>query len=485
MSSDHTPVILNIYKQAMFPKPLPNIYNKHTNWDQYREFIRSNIDLNISLKTNNEIEAGVEKFNSIVHMAATVSTPKNRKSKTKQKEYSRNIIAKDIERRKLRGEWHKTRYPSDKSQLNRATKELKDMIKEHENRCVQSHLCQLTSQKDTNHSLWRATKNLKQPKDHIPPLRKLDRSWARTDVEKTTAFAVHLEKVCTPLPCSDPDNDDDIANYLQSPNQVCPPLKAVSPKEISREVKCLSPNKVPGYDLLDSVLLSNLPRSGIIYLVTLFNSSIRLSHYPGQWKIAQVVMILKPGKQLEEVSSYRPISLPPLVGKFFEKVILNRMQSHLNAILPGHQFGFRQRHGTIEQVHRLTDTIGYTLENKKYCSAVFLDISQAFDRVWHDGLLFKIKKQLPHSFYFLLKSYLNKRCYEVKLNNTTSDLFEIRSGVPQGSILGPILYLIFTADISVDDKTFIATYADDTAIMSVNANPTIASAHLQKHIDEI
>ncbi|CAG4958620.1 unnamed protein product [Parnassius apollo] len=149
LSSDHTPDILNIYKKAIFLKPLPKIYNKHTNLDQYREFIRSNIDLNISLKTNNEIEAGVEKFNSIVHMAANVSTPKNMKSKTKQKEYPRNIIAKASERRKIRGEWHKTRYPFDKSQLNRATKELKDIIKEHENRCVQNHLSQLTSQKYT------------------------------------------------------------------------------------------------------------------------------------------------------------------------------------------------------------------------------------------------------------------------------------------------------------------------------------------------
>lgn len=139
-----------------------------------------------------------------------------------------------------------------------------------------------------------------------------------------------------------------------------------------------------------------------------------------------------------------------------------------DTILPGHQFGFRLKHGTIEQVHRLTDTIAHAL-NKKYVSAVFLDISQAFDRVWHGGLLFIIRKHLPHSFYAVLKSYLDKRCYEVKLNDTTSDLFKIRSGVPQGSILGPVLYLIFTADIPSDEETFIATYATAaTAIMIRN-----------------
>ncbi|GBP03640.1 Probable RNA-directed DNA polymerase from transposon BS [Eumeta japonica] len=166
-------------------------------------------------------------------------------------------------------------------------------------------------------------------------------------------------------------------------------------------------------------------------------------------------------------------------------VILNRLRPHLDTILPEHQFGFRQKHATIEQIHRLTDTISHALETKKYCSAVFLDISQAFDRVWHDGLLFKIKKYLPHSFYFIMKSYLSERCFEVKLNNITSDLYKIRSGVPQGSILGPVLYLIFTADIPTDNKTFIATYADDTAIMSVHENAAISSSNLQKHITEV
>ncbi|GBP38523.1 Probable RNA-directed DNA polymerase from transposon BS [Eumeta japonica] len=171
-----------------------------------------------------------------------------------------------------------------------------------------------------------------------------------------------------------------------------------------------------------------------MFLVILFNACLRLCQYPTQWKLAQVVMILKPGKQIEEVSSYRPISLLPLIGKLFERVILNKLRPHLDTILPEHQFGFRQKHATIEQIHRLTDTISHTLETKKYCSAVFLD--------------------------WLLT----------------------RSSVPQGSILRPVLYLIFTADFPTDNKTFIATYAYDTAIMSVHEKAAISSSNLQKHI---
>ncbi|GBP50343.1 Probable RNA-directed DNA polymerase from transposon X-element [Eumeta japonica] len=79
-----------------------------------------------------------------------------------------------------------------------------------------------------------------------------------------------------------------------------------------------------------------------MFLVILFNACLRLCHYPTQWKLAQIVMILKPGKQIEEASSHRPISLLPLIGKLFERVILNRLRPHLDTILPEHQFGFRQ-----------------------------------------------------------------------------------------------------------------------------------------------
>ncbi|GBP96221.1 Probable RNA-directed DNA polymerase from transposon X-element [Eumeta japonica] len=196
-------------------------------------------------------------------------------------------------------------------------------------------------------------------------------------------------------------------------------------------------------------------------------------------------MIQKPGKPAHDVTSYRPISLLPVVGKLLEKIVLNRMREHLTEIIPTHQFGFREGHGTIEQVHRLVDVIGRALENKLYCCAAFLDISQAFDKVWHSGLLYKIKKMLPHSFFPLLKSYLENRCYEVKINSDTSDMHVIRSGVPQGSVLGPVLYLIYTADLPAHASTTTATYADDTAILSTHENQDSASDSLQQHLNLI
>jgi hypothetical protein len=83
-------------------------------------------------------------------------------------------------------------------------------------------------------------------------------------------------------------------------------------------------------------------------------------------------------------------------------------------IIPDHQFGFKQKHATIEKVHRITNVINVALENNKYCTAAFLDISQAFYKVWHEGLLYKIKTIFPDSIYKILKSYLEKRRFLLK-----------------------------------------------------------------------
>jgi hypothetical protein len=160
-------------------------------------------------------------------------------------------------------------------------------------------------------------------------------------------------------------------------------------------------------------------------------------------------MIAKPGKNPADVTSYRPISLLPLLSKILEMLILRRLTPIIadNKIIPYHQFDFRTKHGTIEQVHRVVHKINNDLENKRFCSAVFIDISQAFEKVWHKGLLYKLKLAFPYPAYALLKSYLSDRTFQVRYQAEYTTLYDIHSVVPQCSILGPILYSIFTADM--------------------------------------
>ena len=119
-------------------------------------------------------------------------------------------------------------------------------------------------------------------------------------------------------------------------------------------------------------------------------------------------MIPKPGKDHTKVESYRPISLLSNISKLFEKLLIGKLKPIVNSFdcIPTHQFGFREKHNTIEQTHRLINIISKTFEEKKYCSALFIDVSQAFDKVWHEGLLYKIKQYLPTNTHKLLESYL-------------------------------------------------------------------------------
>lgn len=120
--------------------------------------------------------------------------------------------------------------------------------------------------------------------------------------------------------------------------------------------------------------------------------------------------------------------------------------------MPNFQFGFRANHSTTHQLHRVADTISTTLETKKYCAGVFLDVAKPFDTVWHEGLLFKLKTLFPAPYYLLLKSYLGNRTFNVRHNLQHSKQFPIAAGVLQGSHIAPFLYIIYTSDLPTSDK---------------------------------
>jgi retron-type reverse transcriptase len=118
--------------------------------------------------------------------------------------------------------------------------------------------------------------------------------------------------------------------------------------------------------------------------------------------------------------------------------------SFKNQLIPDHQFGFRQRHSTIEQTQRIAQRINEALERKQYCSAAILDITQAFDKVWHTGLLYKLKLSLTLNYLLILNSYLQNRQFLVKIENKYTELSPVNAGVPQSSVLGPLLYSLHT-----------------------------------------
>ena len=198
-------------------------------------------------------------------------------------------------------------------------------------------------------------------------------------------------------------------------------------------------------------------------------------------------MIPKPGKPPNDKTSYRPISLLPIISKIFEKLLLKRLKPVIEErkLIPNHQFGFRNKHSTIDQVHRITNVFEKAMEEKRICSTIFLGVAQAFDKVWHHRLEYKMDRDLPKHYSQILKSYISNRHFRVKHEDSYSELKKISAGVPQGSVLGPILYLLYTSDIPECEEATIATFADDTAIIAEGNSIEEATEKLQTASDKV
>ena len=173
-----------------------------------------------------------------------------------------------------------------------------------------------------------------------------------------------------------------------------------------------------------------------------------------------------------DIKNYRPIQLLPICGKLFEKVIYNSLYKYYesNHILNVNQSGFRSGDSCINQLISITHEIFQSFDSNPSLEVrgVFLDISKAFDRVWHKGLLFKLKSnRIKGNLYNLIESFLCSRFERVLLNSQNSKWESILAGVPQGSILGPLLFLIYINDISENLESNVKLFADDTYIFSV------------------
>jgi hypothetical protein len=157
----------------------------------------------------------------------------------------------------------------------------------------------------------------------------------------------HLAGVFQP---HEEETDEELSEYLPPLAQPITPIKPVTPKEIKAEICRLHLKKAPGMDLITPTMLKELPHKGIILLTCLFNAILRHQYWSHSLKLADIILIHKPGKDPKKVKSYRPISLLPVLAKLLEKLILRRIDPKFSNSdwIPHHQFGFRRAHFTIQ-----------------------------------------------------------------------------------------------------------------------------------------
>lgn len=251
-------------------------------------------------------------------------------------------------------------------------------------------------------------------------------------------------------------------------------VQPTDPTEINAFIMQLQENKAPGIDGIDNKLLKQIKDLILAPLTSIFNKSLSDGEFPDSWKTACVSPIHKNGDKYSP-DNYRPISLLGIFSKLLEKIMNKRLMQYLesNNLLSNFQFGFRHNKSTNDATHLLTTKIASYLDRNLSCIGIFIDLAKAFDTISTTVLLKKLEKSgIRGSTLDWFRSYLTDRRQCVRVGNYQSSVKHIRFGVPQGSILGPTLFLLYINDIhelKIPGADIIC-YADDTAIVFKESN---------------
>ena len=264
-------------------------------------------------------------------------------------------------------------------------------------------------------------------------------------------------------------------DYLKNPNEHSIYLHETTPDEVEKIIGDLDPNKAPDIYGISTKLVKDGGVVMIEIITILFNMSISQGKFPDALKNAKVVPIHKDDSRLE-MSNYRPISLLPTLSKIFEKLMYARLISFFSKhdILYENQFGFQSNMSTDYAVNQVLNHIIKTLEKNEIGICIFLDFAKAFDTVNHEILLDKLEHYGIRGIALnWIRNYLTNRMQCTEIGDTQSELELIKCGVPQGSVLGPLLFLIYINDIVESSKLFNFTlFADDTSLYYSCKNTT-------------
>ena len=238
-------------------------------------------------------------------------------------------------------------------------------------------------------------------------------------------------------------------------------------QNVRDQIKLLDVSKSYGPDNVPPKLLKEGGEFVVKHLTRLFNLSLRQAKVPLLWKQANVIPIHKKDSK-SCISNYRPISLLSAVSKVFEKIVLKNVYNHFrdNFILSNFQSGFLPGRSTVTQVIEVYHKFCSAIDKNKEVRVVFLDISKAFDRVWHLGLLSKLNScGISGKMLDWFCNYLTDRQQRVIIDGQCSNFVNIKAGVPQGSVLGPLLFLLYINDVThVIKHCHIRLFADDTCL---------------------
>ena len=239
---------------------------------------------------------------------------------------------------------------------------------------------------------------------------------------------------------------------------------------VKKVITNLDLSKAFGPDCIPVVVLKNCEPELSFILAELFNKCLKESRFPDCWKVSSVFLVFKNVGERSTVKKYRPVSLLSVVGEVSEKPVNNRIIDQLEecGLFSDFEYGFRSSRSTADLLTVVSDRIVRAFNRSRATRAVALNISKAFDRVWHAGHLHKRKSYgISGQICGLISSFLSNRWLRVVLDGKSSQEYQVNAGVPQGSILGPTPFLLYINDLPDNVICDIAIYADDATFNSM------------------
>lgn len=489
LDSDHLPITIEFEKrQKITNDRIPRLDYKKADWTKFRQLINTELSINSELKTTIDIDQAASNITNMIKKAINYAIP-TIQSDTKYKPLPDDILKLIKQRNNFRRAYQRTGRASFKTLMSNYSRDIKKAIKEHNNKTWDKKLEKLTVK---NNTLWQTAKSFTKKSNTSIPTLHSKQGLVFSNIEKANTLADHFETVHhITEDMGDEETEEKASNayeiLFQTPTDVNE-ITLTSPREIAKAIQKTKPRKAPGPDGIQNIALKNLPKKAIVQLTYIYNSCLKKSYFPASWKTAHVLAFQKPGKDKLFPQSYRPISLLPTISKIFEIIILNRIKTFEKTknLLIDEQFGFRERRSTVHQLVRITAYITNNFNINKSTAMTLLDIEKAFDTVWHLGLILVMSDlDFPRYIIKLIYNYLTNRYFKVVINGITSKKHLIVAGVPQGSILGPTLFLYYINNIPKDLRVQLGLFADDTALLTASWSKRLATDIVQKQLDRI